>query len=129
MTISARRKSYIDAAQEYLNKNLLGSNKKISQYQLPVEKKKGSETKNIGIVNMENYRMRQIIDNLDNLIDMYIVDVERKQKWKEAFNHYCELMVILRKKELIILFRNLPTLSTTVTVSSSCGLTFMDGQV
>ena len=43
MTFSAHKKAYIDAAQEYLNKNALGSN--VAQYQLPVEKKKGSETK------------------------------------------------------------------------------------
>ena len=42
--------------------------------------------------------MQQIIDNLVNLIDMSIVDIERKQKWKEALNHYCELMVILKKR-------------------------------
>ena len=94
-----------------------------------MEKNKGSETKNVGIVNMENYQMRQIIDNLDNLIDMSIVDIERKQKWKETLNHYRELMIILREKELIILLINLPLLRTTVTVSSSCGLTFMAGQV
>ena len=39
MTIIVRKKAYIDAAQEYLNRNFLGSNKNITQYQLPVETK------------------------------------------------------------------------------------------
>ena len=63
-----------------------------------MEKQKGSSTKNIGIVNIENYRMRKIIEKLDHLVDISIVDSDRKGKWKRALQHYHELMIILRKK-------------------------------
>ena len=45
-----------------------------------MEKQKGSSTRNIGIVNIENYYMHKIIEKLDHLVDISIVDSDRKGK-------------------------------------------------
>ena len=81
-TLNAREKSYIYNVQQYLSKNVLGSEESVAQFQIPLEKQKGSSTKNIGIVNIENYQMRKIIEKLDHPADISIVDSDRKGKWK-----------------------------------------------
>ena len=84
--------------ERMLNNKILGSEVNIAQYRLPIEKT-GDRTRHIGIVNMENYQMCKVINNLDMLIDLSIPDgTERKNRWKESVRNYTELMKIMRKK-------------------------------
>ena len=101
-TIGKRETTYIASVETHLNTSALGSEGNIAQYQVPLEKKKGQATKNIGVVNMENYRMRNVIDELDHIIDISVVDghpgEERRKKWLQCLKHYRLFMKILRKK-------------------------------
>lgn len=102
-TITKQQETYISEIEKHMNEKVLGSEGNIAQYRLPVEKATGEPTK-IGTVKMENYQMRRVIDNLDDIIDISVTDgndqqVEsRKEKWKACVRHYKELMRILRKK-------------------------------
>ena len=104
-TVSQRKKAYLSEIENILNNEVLGSEGNEAQYKIPIEKQKGETTTKNGTIKMENYRMRRIINELDQIIEKSVVDNNnnsesnlRKLKWKQCLNHYRELMRIMQKK-------------------------------
>ena len=93
-TINQRKNSYLEKAGKIISK-LLGDDVK---WEVPVEKKMGSETQDIGIINMENYKIRKVIEGFDKLIELSVTDNTRKQKWKSALINYSKSIEIMQKK-------------------------------
>ena len=96
-----REATYISKVENIVSTQILGAFGSEAQWSMPVEKQSNSEegTRKVGTINMENYKVRKIVDNLDKLIDISIVDDERKLRIKKCVKHYQELMCIMRKKE------------------------------
>ena len=63
------------------------------------EKNNNDGTRKIGTINMENYKVRKCIDNIDQLIDFSIHDETRKIALRRCLSHYKKLMNIMRKAD------------------------------
>ena len=79
-TASQREQKYLTKTQDIVNKRILGSKDCPRQWQVPTEKKTGSAT-SIGIINFENYKVRSIIECIDEIIDASISEPERQDMW------------------------------------------------
>ena len=91
--------------ENILNNEVLGSEGNEAQYKIPIEKQKGETKTKIGTIKMENYRMRRIINELDQIIEKSVVDNNnnresnlQKLKWKQCLKYYRELMRIMQKR-------------------------------
>ena len=93
-TIKQREISFLQKSSNLVSK-CLGED---VTWEVPVEKKSGSEKQSIGIINMENYRCRKVVDSITDLVELCIPDDERRRKWNDAIFHYNKLMRIMRKK-------------------------------
>ena len=97
-TIKHREESYIKKAQDIVC-DLLGAEEGSDvQWNLPVGKRKGESCRYIETINMENYRCRRVVASLDRLIDLSILNEQRKLKWKKAVSEYVAAMKIMQKK-------------------------------
>ena len=47
---------------------------------------------------MENYKVRKLIEMIDSIIDISVVDDERKIALKKSISHYKKLMTIMKKR-------------------------------
>ena len=67
---------------------------------MPTEEQKnsGEGSKKIGTINIENYKVRKCIDNVDILIDICVCEEQRKIALKECISHYEKLMLIMQKR-------------------------------
>ena len=88
-----------------MHNEVLGSEENEAKYKIPIEKQKGETTTKIGTIKIENYRMRKIINDLDQIIEKLVVDNNNNSeanlqniKWKQCLNHYRELMKIMWKR-------------------------------
>ena len=63
-----------------------------------MEKRTGSDTQSIGIINMKNYRCRKVVENITELVNLCVPDLDRWRKWLDALYHYNKFMPIMRKK-------------------------------
>ena len=61
-----------------------------------MEKRTGSDTQSIGIINMKNYRCRKVVENITELVNLCIPDLDRRRKWIDALYHYNKFMPIMR---------------------------------
>ena len=101
VTSEAKREDiYIAKVQKLVCGSILGSYGNEAQWSLPVEKQRNAEDggRKIGTINMENYKVRKVIESIDSLIDISIPDEDIKQELKKSIGHYKSLMLILRKK-------------------------------
>ena len=96
-----RENLYIEKVQKVVRGSILGSIGNEAQWTLPVEKEKNNNdgTRKIGTINMENYKVRKCIDNIDQLIDFSIHDETRKIALWRCLSHYKKLMNIMRKAD------------------------------
>ena len=97
-TIKKREESYVEKVSNIICDEILGSQGNRAQWSVPIEKEKGAQTQHIGTINMENYRIRSIIENLKQIVLISIPEQEQQQLWFEMLDHYNNLMVIMRKK-------------------------------
>ena len=72
--MSQHKKVYESEIENILNNEVLGSKGNEAQYKIPIEKQKDETTTKIGTIKMENYRMRRIINELDQIIEKSVVD-------------------------------------------------------
>ena len=95
-----REATYISKVENIVSTQILGAFGSEAQWSMPVEKQSNYEDgrRKVGTINMDNYKVRNIVGNLDKLIDISIVDDERKLMIKKCVKHYQELMCIMRKK-------------------------------
>ena len=96
---SAREDLYIKEVEQIIRGNILDSYGNKAQWSLPVEKQTNGEgTKKVGTINMENYKVRKLIEMIDSIIDISVVDDERKIALKKSISHYKKLMTIMKKR-------------------------------
>ena len=96
-TDKEREAIFLSKVEHIINTRILGTDDTPSQWSVPTVKHKGEST-SIGIINMENYKMRHIINSIDDLIDISIKDPNRRSRWKYSVKHYHHAMIIMRKK-------------------------------
>ena len=60
-------------------------------------KKTGCATA-LGVISMENYKVREILKFSHQILDASISDDDWKQKWNMSVTHYSQAMNICRKK-------------------------------
>ena len=106
--LKQREQMFIEYVEKEVCNNMLGSDGNVAQWKVPVVSKKGQQAQEIGIINMENYHMRSIIEQLDSLIDKCITSTgeNRQLKWKQILIHYIIYMKIMRKKGRITHLKN-----------------------
>ena len=49
-------------------------------------------------MNMENYKVRKMIEMIDNIIDISVVEYKRKIALKNSISHYKNLMTIMKNR-------------------------------
>ena len=96
-TDKEREDIFLRKVENIINTKILGNDDTPSQWSVPTVKNKGEST-SIGIINMENYKMRDIMNSIDYLIDISIKDPDRRSRWKYSVKHYHHAMIIVRKK-------------------------------
>ena len=96
-----REQLFVESIEKEISGNILGSYGNEAQWNLPVERRSNGDDSSlfIGTINMENYKVRKIIDNIENIIETCIPEVEKKRKYRFCLKHYNETMKILRKKD------------------------------
>ena len=77
------------------NNEMLGTELNPSQWSFPLtENQKG-----VGTLRLDNNRTRSIIDEFDKLIDITVIDNDRKTLWKRCVECLKLAFNIVRKKE------------------------------
>jgi hypothetical protein len=96
--MDSKEKIFVGSIEDVMNSQILGDEFNRTFWRCPIEKEQTSTTKKVGIVSLSNGRSRKVIEDIDDLIDLCIVDPNKNQKWKTAWEHYRKAFVILRKK-------------------------------
>jgi hypothetical protein len=58
-----------------------------------------AKKKELGPITMDNVRTRRVVDGFDIIIDLCVIDEDRKSWWSVALNNYRIAMVLLRKRD------------------------------
>ena len=82
---------FITDTQNLINTSIIGTNANPCQWVCPFD----SRTKEIGPITMDNMCTWPIIDSFELIIELCVVDQERKSLWMRAVNNYHTLMVLL----------------------------------
>lgn len=89
-----KMKKYIDDVERIINQSILGSEDDPCHWCVPYD----TTEKKLGPITMDNTRVRKIVDSLEMLIDITVVDANRKILWYSALQNYRIAMVLLRQK-------------------------------
>jgi hypothetical protein len=84
---------YIDTIQVIVNTNILGSETSPSQWRLPYDKEK----KKVGTITLENWRSRNLVGQLELLVEVSVPCVIRKGKWLRLLPKYRAFMGTARQ--------------------------------
>lgn len=87
---------YFSIIEDIINKTILGSEDCPAQWKLPIEKKTGSDIV-VGTINLENYKVRDLLQYINDIIDASISDVNSCTKWRRSVMHYKHAMLLCRK--------------------------------
>ena len=96
-TEKERERKYISEIERIINKEILGDKDNPTQWSVPTATKTGEATQ-IGIINFENYKVRNIINNSNALIEASVSDQNRKKQWQDSIKYYQQAMTICREK-------------------------------
>ena len=94
-SLSERLKAFLDSIEGFCNTEVFGSDDNPAQWQCPFD----GNDKQIGTICLDNNRMRALVDELRALIDICIVDNDRKEKWKQFVGFHSKSLEILRSKD------------------------------
>ena len=64
--------------EDIINKKVLGCTENLAQWYLPSDKKSG-RPKEIGTINIENYKIQKFLSAVDDIIELSISDENRKE--------------------------------------------------
>ena len=93
---SASIDKYSNTFESIINTGILGSHYAPSQWSIP----KGSDGDMlIGKITMDNNMTRKIINSIKPLIDLSIVDKERRSRFKIGVNHSRTMMTTVHQKD------------------------------
>ena len=96
-TDKERERKYIAEIEKIINKEIIGDADNPTQWTFPTVTKTGQATQ-VGIINLENYKVRHIINCIDSIIESSISDPNRKLQWQNSIKYYQHAMKICRKK-------------------------------
>lgn len=96
-SMKVREDMFLERVSKAMNTEILGAPGNVGQWKVPLDHSQSGE-RSIGQVNFENYRGRIILQHLKILIEICIVDQEKKNKWVYASNLYNRAMILLRKQ-------------------------------
>jgi hypothetical protein len=83
--------AFVSAVEAALNSKIFGKDDDLGHYHLPVSKDK----KEIGQIKFTNGRARKVIDNIECLIEICVVDDERRITWEKSLVDYRAGMKLL----------------------------------
>jgi hypothetical protein len=99
---NTRVDTFIKAVERIVNTEIHGSVESPTQWSVPMTE----DGKEVGIICIENGKVRQVIDNIEKLIDIAVVDdiaavdkTSRKALWLASVIPYRAAMISLRRKE------------------------------
>ena len=90
-----KMKHFLSDLEYILNKQIFGSEMRPSNFHLPFNFK----DKKFDDITMDNNRTRQVMSSCTQIIDLCIVDENRKSQWLQIIDKYNKFMKILRRKE------------------------------
>jgi hypothetical protein len=90
-----RVSQFIADIERLINTAILGTTDDPCQWMCPYDAKK----KELGPITMDNVRTRRVVDGLDIIVDLCVIDEDRKSWWSAALNNYRIAMVLLRKRD------------------------------
>ena len=85
--------------EDMINNSILGSDCKKYQCELPLEPNPNGTGRRIGIINLENSKVRKIIENLHDIVHSSYVDECKKEDPKEAIDCYDVAFTVVRKND------------------------------
>jgi hypothetical protein len=87
--------AYAEEIQEIFNQKILGDEDGPAQWRLPMD----DAGKNVGIICLDNNRIRKIISNFETLLQVSISDPSRLVKYSYCIPQYRQGMVLLRQRD------------------------------
>ena len=81
-TAKQREEKYISKIQDIINKTVIGSNDCPAQWKLPEKNPRCATT--VGMISMENYKVREILKFSHQIIDASISDADRQQNGRRV---------------------------------------------
>jgi len=88
-----RVSEYIALIELLVNQNILGSETSPSQWRLPYDEKE----KKVGTITLENWRSRNLMGQLELLVEVSVPCQNRKQKWQMLLPRYRAFMETARQ--------------------------------
>ena len=95
-----REKTLMERIENVINNSILGHGFNKYQFKIPLEPSPTGESGQvIGVISLENTKVRSIMNDLETIIDACIIDEEKRSKWISLVSHYRHALIVLRKKE------------------------------
>ena len=90
-----------EGIDELLNTKVWGTSDRKGQYSLPLvdAKGEGNKGKALGEITLPNYRITELVNKFDLLIDFCISDIGKRTKLKMCMRYYRKFMSVLVQKE------------------------------
>jgi hypothetical protein len=85
---------YAERIQQVFNETILGDADGPAQWTLPMN----DEKTNVGLICLDNNRIRKVIEALELIVDVSIVDEQRSIKCNYCIPHYRDGMELLRQR-------------------------------
>jgi hypothetical protein len=92
--VNDRVMAYAQCIERIFNTNILGDEDGPAQWNLPMN----DSGKSVGIICLDNNRIRKIISNFELLVSVSVTDDTRLEKYNIAIPHYRDAMIILRQR-------------------------------
>jgi len=87
--------AYAELIENIFNNVILGDDDGPAQWNVPMD----DDGKMVGAITLDNNRIRQVIDNLELLIEASVCDETRKHKYNGCIPQYREAMIIVRQRK------------------------------
>ena len=80
-----QEKLFLDKIGIIINKEVLGDTNNPTQWEFPTVTKTGEATQ-VRIINLENHKVRHIINCINSIIESSISNPNRNQQWQDVSN-------------------------------------------
>jgi len=94
-----REEIYKKRIENLINTSIIGNEINKYQYDLPLEDDPNGTGRRIGIINFENTKVRKILDNIHEIVEVSYPNNELKTVLNTAISSYSRAFLILRKKD------------------------------
>ena len=102
--VKEREEAFVKNIQNVINNKILGEGLNKWQFTVPIEKGRDGEGSIIGKINLENTKTREVVENIEQLIDFCLPSdndeaIYHREKWLTVVHHYVSSMNIVQKKD------------------------------